>query len=152
MPDSLLSGAWILSVEGSAPPLDGSVAIPSRRFIRSTHVFRTFRPYPADIYRWASSCPVISIGRTIGSTNRALGPDALLIHCSACDAVRCGAMRIGVSWLMLLLRPVCGSTGAQPFLHAVAACTFLVQRCWSGAEPTLMSWTVWLRDKGFSQH
>ena len=55
-------------------------------------------------------------------------------------------MRIGMSWLMLLLRLVCGSIGAQPFLQAMAACTFLVQRGWSGAEPTLMSWTVWLRD------
>ena len=56
--------------------------------------------------------------------------------------MRCDALR--VSWLMLLLRPVCGSIGAQPFLQAMAACTFLVQCGWSGAEPTLMSWTVWL--------
>ena len=60
--------------------------------------------------------------------------------------MRCDAMRIEMSWLMLLLRLVCGSIGAQPFLQAMAACTFLVKCGWSGAEPTLMSWTVWLRD------
>ena len=97
----------------------------------------------------------LSIGRNIAPRIAPSGPDALYYPLYCVDAMRCecGAMRcdvLRVSWLMLLLRPVCGSIGALPFLHAMAACTFLVQCGWSGAEPTLMSWTVWLRNNSYS--
>ena len=97
-----LSLPWLdtFCQELRAPPSMVSV-FPVSEIPSPTHVFRTLyvvRPDDSARVNWLGT----------GYANRALVLIAALIH----SAERCGAMRMEMSWLMLLLRLVCGSIGA----------------------------------------